>query len=138
MSRGETRLRVLLVENSSVLVKRMIERIEADAHATVVGIAATAASAIDQLERLRPDALILDVALNAGTGFDVLRALRRQAGGAVPVAVMFSNYSSPPYRDAAKRLGAAHFFDKSDEFVRLIDFVRSLGARHGTRNESEG
>jgi len=138
MSRGDTRLRVLLVENSSALVKRLVERIEADAHATVVGIAATAAAAIDQLERLRPDAMILDVALNAGTGFDVLRALRRQTGGAAPVTVMFSHYSSPPYRDAAKRLGVAHFFDKSDDFVQLIDLVRSLGARNGTRNGSEG
>src|SRR4249919_410932 len=105
MDERDTRLRVFVVEDSSVLVKRIIEWFETDSRVQVVGTAATATVAIAEIQRLSPDVAIIDVALAAGTGFDVLRALRQGADAARPVTVMFTNHSSPPYRNAAMQLG---------------------------------
>jgi DNA-binding NarL/FixJ family response regulator len=138
VSERSDRLRVLVVENSKVLVGRLIERLEAVANVIVVGIADAAATAIEQIDRLRPDVLIVDIALASGTGFDVLRALRRRGGSDSPTAIMFTNHSSPPYRDAAARLGAAHFFDKNHDFVRLVELIRSFAERRGARSGFEG
>ena len=138
MNERSARLRVLVVEDSKVLVGRIVERLEAIANVAVVGIADAAANAIEQIDRLRPDVLIVDIALASGTGFDVLRALRRRGGSDTPTAIMFTNHSSPPYRDAAARLGAAHFFDKNSDFVRLVELIHSFAERRGRRNGFEG
>jgi len=138
MNERGTRLRVFVVEDSTVLIKRIIEWFEADPLVEVVGTAATAPAAIAQIERLQPDAAIIDVALAAGTGFDVLRALLRVPEPARPTAVMFTNHSSPPYRSAAMQLGAKHFFDKTSDFVRMVEVVRTLADSRGSRHGSPG
>jgi DNA-binding NarL/FixJ family response regulator len=61
--------------------------------------------------------VILDIHLAEGTGFDVLRQLkRRNVGTAVFV---LTNYASDAYRATAEQLGARAMFDKSTEFERL-------------------
>ena len=139
MQWNDPRLRVLLVENSQVLAKRIIERLEADARIEVAATIDNAPAAIEALRRLKPDAVIVDVALAAhSNGFDVLRAIAHDATGQAPVAIVFTNHSSRPYRDAALRLGAAHFFDKSNDFVRMVSEVERLADLRGTGAGSEG
>jgi len=138
MNDRDTRLRVFVVEDSSVLVKRIIEWFESDSRVEVIGTAATATAAIAEIQRLSPDAAIIDVALAAGTGFDVLRALRSVPDTARPTTVMFTNHSSPPYRNAAMQLGANHFFDKTSDFMRMVEVVRTLADSCGHRNGSQG
>jgi len=121
-----------------VLVKRIIEWFEADSRVHVIGTAATATVAIAEIQRLSPDVVIVDVALAAGTGFDVLRVLQRLPDATRPVSVMLTNHSSPPYRNAATQLGARHFFDKTGDFMRMVETVRGLAGEHGHRNGSEG
>lgn len=138
MNERDTRLRVFVVEDSRVLVKRIIEWFESDSRVEVIGTAATATVAISEIQRLSPDAVIIDVALAAGTGFDVLRTLQRVPDTGRPTTVMFTNHSSPPYRNAAMQLGANHFFDKTSDFMRMVEVVRALADGLGSRNGSEG
>lgn len=138
MNRHDARLRVFLVEDSRVLTRRLVEDLEADSRVAVVGTADNAGRAIEQIEDLSPDLLVIDIALASGTGFDVLRSLPRQAGEVTPTAMMFSNHSSKPYRDAARQFGAADFFDKSNDFVLLVEAVHALAEHRGVRCGSEG
>jgi DNA-binding NarL/FixJ family response regulator len=138
MNERDNRLRVFVVEDSKVLVKRIVEWFESDPSLQVVGTADAAAEAIEKIEKLHPDAVIVDVALTSGTGFDVLRAMRRSADGAWPTVIMFTNHSTPPYRTAAEQLGVTYFFDKTRDFVRLVDLVRSLAEGRGGGPQSEG
>jgi len=133
------RLRVLLVENSRILAKRIVEWLAADPRIEIAATVDNAPAAIDELQRLKPDAVIIDVALAAhSNGFDVLRAIARAPPGQAPVAIVFTNHSSRPYRDAALRLGAAHFFDKSNDFMRLVAEMGHLAELRALRNGSEG
>jgi DNA-binding NarL/FixJ family response regulator len=139
MEARDKRLRVLIVENSRILAKRIVEWLEADARIEVAATVDSAPAAIEVLQRLKPDAVIVDVALAAHTnGFDVLRAISHGAPAEAPVAIVFTNHSSRPYREAAARLGAAHFFDKSDDFVRMVAEVGRLADRRGMGAGSEG
>lgn len=82
-----------------------------------VGHAAGADEAIHEILDLHPHAVVLDVRLAQGTGFDVLRALREQAP---EIAVyMLSNFATEPYRRLAARLGVAGFFDKTTQFEHV-------------------
>ena len=79
----------------------------------------------DILER-KPDAVVLDLKLDGGSGFDVLREVHERAPG-VDI-YMLSNFSSEPYRRYAERLGALAFFDKSREFERVRDVIAERAA----------
>jgi DNA-binding NarL/FixJ family response regulator len=143
MQERDKRLRVLIVENSRILAKRIVEWLEADANVAVVATVDNAPAAIEEMHRLKPDAVIVDVALAArSNGFDVLRAIARdtktQGKSESPVAIVFTNHSTRPYRDAALRLGAAYFFDKSNDFMGMVAEVSGLAEQRGLHNGSEG
>jgi two-component system chemotaxis response regulator CheB len=134
----EHRLSVFVVEDSEVLRKRLDEWLTANPRVTMVGGAREASTAIAEIQRLSPDVVILDVALARNTsGFDVLRAI---ANGTHPhpTVLVFTNHGTAPYRDAALRLGAAQFYDKNNDFMRMMQEVARLAEFRGTRNGSEG
>jgi len=117
---------VFLVEDSAPVVQRLEEILSTIDGVRTVGSAARADDAIRSVLALRPDAVLCDVGLAQGTGFDVLRALREQAPGVE--VYMLSNFATEPYRRLAARLGARDFFDKSSEFERMRDAVAARAA----------
>jgi len=117
---------VFLVEDSAQVVQRLEELISAIDGVRTVGSAARADEAVRSVLALRPDAVLCDISLAQGSGFDVLRALREQAPEVE--VYMLSNFASGPYRRLAERLGARDFFDKSTEFERMRDAVAARAA----------
>jgi DNA-binding NarL/FixJ family response regulator len=97
----------------------------------VLGHAAEADGAIRDILASAPDVVLLDIALAAGSGFDVLRAVRPQA----PQIdfYLLSNFSAFPYRQLAQTLGARGFFDKSTEFERVREVIAERAARPAPR-----
>ena len=112
-------LKVFLVEDSAILRTRVEEMLSSIPGAHLVGHAADAQSAVQDIVAGRPDAVVLDIQLSAGNGFDVLRAVRQRAPE-IRFYVL-TNFANEAYRQAAERLGASGFFDKTNEFERLRD-----------------
>ncbi len=119
--------KVFLVEDSLAVRERLVALLVA-AGTVVVGEASTARDAIDGILSTRPDAVVLDLSLAQGSGFDVLRVVR----GTAPEIdfYMLSNFSSEPYRRYAQQLGARGFFDKTSEFERVRDEIAKRIATH--------
>ena len=135
----DSRVLVLVVENSRVLARRIVEWLEADERVIVVSVADNASRAIDEHRRLKPDVVVLDIALGGhSNGYDVLRAISIEPESTRPDVIVFTNHSSRPYRDAARRLGVVHFFDKSGDFMRMVQEMGRLAQRRLSRNGSEG
>jgi DNA-binding NarL/FixJ family response regulator len=111
---------VFLVEDAPLLRERLIALI-ASVGAQAVGHADAAQEAIDAILAARPDVVVLDLHLREGSGFDVLRAVRKAA----PAIAFFvlTNHPHAAYRASAERLGARGFFDKSTEFEKLRDVL---------------
>ena len=117
-------LKVFLVEDFPLLRKRLESMLEAVPGAMVVGHAEDAASAIRAILAGPPDAVVLDIQLAKGSGFDVLRALQERAP---QIAVyILTNFTSEAYRATAERLGARGFFDKTNEFERLREALAAV------------
>lgn len=115
-------LRVFVVEDAQIAREHIAALLDAVDGLEVVGYAADAEEAIERILADRPDAVVADVRLMRGTGFDVLRAVR---GNAPEIDVyMLTNLSTPPYREHAARLGARDLFDKSFEFEWLRDALQ--------------
>jgi len=108
------RVKVFLVEDSRILRERLLALLASIPGAVSCGHAAGAAEAIAAIEAAKPDAVVLDIQLASGNGFDVLRAV----GGTTAVYVL-TNFANEAYRRKAESLGARGFFDKSTEVERL-------------------
>ena len=114
------RVRVFVVEDSPAIRER-IEELVVLAGGAAAGHAGGVGCATRAILECRPDIVILDMQLADGTGFDVLRAVRREAP---EIDVYFlSNTAATPYRQLAERLGARGFFDKSREFDRVREVI---------------
>jgi DNA-binding NarL/FixJ family response regulator len=110
-------VKVFLVEDSPLLRDRLQELLQGIPGAETVGHASTARAAIAGIEAAQPDAVVLDVQLEEGTGFDVMRAVRAKC----PQVAFYvlTNFAHEGYRRMAEKLGARGFFDKSKEIGAL-------------------
>ena len=129
-------LRVYLVEDSPIMVRLLRELLQDEAAIEVIGQSATAAVAEAEIVTLAPDVVVVDIALENGTGFDVLRALSARQSESRPVVMVLSNYVTQRYRDEAQRLGAEYFFDKNGEIVELLKTLVAMAQSTTRRNGS--
>jgi two-component system, NarL family, response regulator DevR len=119
-------VKVFLVEDAPLLRERLEAMLAAIPGVRPVGHAAEAEAAIEGILATQADAVVLDIQLAKGSGFDVLRALR---GRAQHVAVyVLTNFASEGYRKAAERLGARGFFDKSND-ISLLRAALAAGVK---------
>lgn len=121
-------LRVFVVEDSAPVRERLEELVASVAGVRCAGSATTADAAISGILDTHPDAVILDLRLAQGSGFDVMRALH----GHLPAVDFFvlSSFAVEPYRRLACKLGAAAFLDKTTQ----LDAVRGLLEREAARH----
>jgi DNA-binding NarL/FixJ family response regulator len=113
---------VLLVEDSELLAERMREVLGQIAGVEVVGTVGDEREAVAMTRSADVHVLILDLQLKQGTGFGVLRAL----GEDRPATIVFTNYALPEYRRWAEQFGVEYFLNKSLDFERLPEVIRSL------------
>ncbi len=118
-------VRVLLVEDSPIVAERVRESIREIPGVCVVDTLDRESSAVDTLARGGIDVVILDLHLNRGTGFGVLRALPR-LDPPRPVIIIFTSYDLPEYRRQAMALGADHFLDKAQDFERIPQLLQTI------------
>jgi DNA-binding NarL/FixJ family response regulator len=123
-------LRVLLVEDSSLIAGRLAELIQRLPDVDLIETVATEEDAISRVAQDHPDALILDLHLRSGSGFGVLRALARNGSDQRPKVVVLTNFSLPEYRREAELYGVAAFLDKSRDYFQLPTLLRDFAREH--------
>jgi len=121
-------LRILLVEDSKVLMERLTEAIKQIPEVELVGTADTEAGALAAVKRDSVDVVILDLHLKQGTGFGVMRALATTPSK--PRIIVLTNYDLPEYKNAAIALGATHFLDKARDYGRLPEVLHEICEAH--------
>lgn len=117
-------MKVFVVEDSNLLRERLVRSISSIRGVKVAGYAETAQDAISQLRSNVPDALILDIRLKEGNGFDVLQAIKQR--GRPPLIIVLTNFAYPQYRKKYMDAGADYFFDKSTEFDQVVPVLTAL------------
>ena len=117
-------MKMLLVEDSTLLREVLFETINNLHNVAVTGTAATQYKAINLLDESSFDILLLDIELAEGNGFEVIRHIQK-AGYPFkqPILIMLTNHAHPHYRQLAKSLGVHYFFDKSMDFDLAIEAI---------------
>ena len=120
-------LRILVVEDSALIRRRLLDTLDALGGFDVLGYAESAAEAMDAISRLHPEVVITDIRLKEGNGIDVVRHLRAHPYHPKPRIYVLTNYAFPEYRRECALIGADDFFDKSTEYERLLTTLRAVG-----------
>jgi DNA-binding NarL/FixJ family response regulator len=124
-------LRVLLVEDSSLLAARLGELIRRLPGVDLIDTVQTESDAVERINAALPDVLILDLHLRAGSGFGVLRSLARDQHTPRPKIVILTNFGLPEYRREAETFGVEAFLDKSRDYFRLPALLRDFAKDRG-------
>jgi two-component system alkaline phosphatase synthesis response regulator PhoP len=125
--------RLLLVEDEPGLVMTLTDRLAAEGYA--VESVRTAPEALATATSGRFDAILLDVMLPGGSGFDVCRELR-QRGTQTPI-LMLTARGQVVDRVVGLKLGADDYLVKPFEMVELLARIEAL-IRRGTRAAEPG
>jgi DNA-binding NarL/FixJ family response regulator len=110
-------MNVFIVEDSEAMRESLRSMLSEFHDVRIVGYAADEAGAIEQIDALLPDVVILDLNLQSGTGVAVLKNVKKRHAG-IKVMVL-TNCNGELYADACKRANADYFFDKSFQFMEV-------------------
>jgi DNA-binding NarL/FixJ family response regulator len=119
-------LRILVVEDSALIRRRLLDTLGALGGFDVLGYAESAAEAVEAISRLHPEIVITDIRLKEGNGIDVVRHVRAHPYDPKPRIYVLTNYALPEYRRQCALIGADDFFDKSTEYERLLTTLRAV------------
>src|SRR5215467_10265610 len=117
-------MRLLIADDSELIVDRLIASLEAIKGVEVVDRAGTVEEASEAVRTLRPDVVILDMRMPGGSGLDVLGSMKKDQVSCV--VIVLTNFANPQYRKKCLASGANFFLDKSTEFDKVGDVLRSL------------
>ncbi|HHH43647.1 MAG TPA: chemotaxis response regulator protein-glutamate methylesterase [Gammaproteobacteria bacterium] len=115
-SRTATKTRVLVVDDSGFFRRRIVEILEADSRLEVIGSAANGKEAIEQVARLKPDVVTMDIEMPVMDGITAVRHI--MAANPLPV-LMFSSLTHEGAQATLDALdaGAVDFLPKRFEDI---------------------
>lgn len=117
-------MKVFIADDSSVVRERLIAMLSNLEEIESIGQAQDVGEAINSIEELKPDAVILDIQMPGGSGIEVLKHIKKEQPATV--VIMLTNYPYSQYRQECMDEGADFFFDKSLEFERVIEVCKGL------------
>jgi len=117
-------MRVLIVDDSQVVCERL-RSVLTEIDKVDVQLANEAAEAdVALLQEDLPDAVILDLVLEDGPAFHLIRDVK-SIDPDIKVIVL-TNYPFKAYRQKCLAKGADYFFDKSSEFDQVVDIIEEM------------
>ena len=124
---GRSNRKIVIVDDDRALRDRLQQVLEADGYA--VSQAPSGLRLLSLLEVDRPDVILLDVAMSWIDGFELCRAMKaNQIYRNIPV-VFISGRSMQSDIDRGMSCGAADYFVKPLDTIRLLDRLHELAPR---------
>lgn len=109
--------RIVIVEDSKVVRRRLEELLASVPGNAVVGTAEGVQEALEVIWRTLPDAVILDLRLKDGSGMSVLEQVKKTHP--TMTVVVLTNHGTDEHRVKALSLGADRFLDKTADFDQI-------------------
>ncbi len=117
----EEPIRVLLVDDSAVFLRSVTSFLEEHKEIAVVGSALGGQQGLARAQALRPDAVLVDLAMPDISGFELIPLLRKILPASAIVAVTLFDTSA--YEEAAMEAGAHAFITKTNLSADLIPAI---------------
>jgi DNA-binding NarL/FixJ family response regulator len=118
---------VLVVDDAANLRELLTLLLESEDDFEVVGTASDGAKAIDVAEQLKPDIVLLDLAMPVLDGMAALPKLRSLLPDAS--IVIFSGFDQGALVEEALKIGADAYLEKGASVTSLVSMLRELRDR---------
>ena len=119
-------IKVVIVDDQALVRDGFRTMLELDGDIDVVGEAADGGSAVDVVQRTRPDLVLMDIRMAGIDGLEATRRLLRKPGG--PKVVVLTTYDADEYVLEAMRAGASGFLLKDLRKGQLVRAVHQAAA----------
>ena len=116
--------KILVVDDTANNVKLLKDLLTMKGYAVVT--ASSGAEGLEQIDKERPDLVLLDVMMPGMNGYDVCRKIRENPGTAILPVVMVTALDPGPERIKGLEAGADDFLTKPINQPELLARVRSL------------
>jgi DNA-binding NarL/FixJ family response regulator len=118
------RIRVLICDDVAMLRELIRYELEEDDGVVVVGEADNGLDGVRLVEELRPDVVVLDLAMPGIDGLEALTLMRAIADP--PAVLVHSGFDAETMRDRVLALGAAAYLEKGGNLREVRDAVREV------------
>lgn len=115
-------MNVFIVEDAAIMLGNLRSILSDIPGVTVIGHASDEAEAIERIDTLLPDFVILDIGLRNGAGIGMLESIKKHHPS-IKVVVL-TGCTDEFYSDRCKRAGADYFFDKTFQLTRVRAALR--------------
>ncbi len=117
-------MKVLLADDSDLILDRLQEMLCVFKGAEIVGSLKNGNDTLNAIKSLKPDLAIIDIKMPGLTGLEVLNEIRKENNKVKFIILTF--YSSDLYKQMAIQLGGDYFFSKVDDFDKVSLVVKDL------------
>jgi len=123
----DSTIRVLIADDQALVRAGFKMILEAEEDVEVVGEAADGGEALDEVRRLRPDVVLMDVRMPDLDGIEATRQLMSDPDASSKV-VMLTTFDMDEYVYEALRAGASGFLLKDVPPEQLVDGIRAVAS----------
>ena len=120
-------IRVLIADDHRLFAEALEAILAAEEGIEVVGRARNGEEAIEQAVALKPDVVLMDIAMPVVDGVEATKQIRKKVRKARVLMLTGSNARADVAR--AREAGAAAYVTKDRIAAQLIDAIAELGAR---------
>jgi len=116
--------KILIVDDEKDWVRMLSTRLQHEGYQ--VGVAFDAIQAVTQTIDLKPDLLLLDLIMPAGSGIGVLENLRENIKAFNIPVIVITGISDKQTKEAAEKLGISGYFVKPVDMDKLIEKLKEV------------
>lgn len=121
---AEKKSRVFLVDDHPIVQQALADMLNHEVNLEVCGTTTSARRALEQIEKLQPDLVILDLVLQGANGIELLKDIRVRYPK--QLVLMLSMHDESVYAFRALRAGAAGYIMKAEATEKLLVAVRQV------------
>jgi DNA-binding NarL/FixJ family response regulator len=117
-------VRILLVDDSPEFLESATRFLSVDPQLEIVGRVSSAAEALEQIRRVHPDLVLMDLAMPEVNGLQATRSIKAHPDA--PCVIILTLYDDPEYRAEAEAAKADGYVAKSAFGVDLLPMIRAM------------
>ena len=119
----DVRIRVVVADDHPVVRGMVRSALQQHPHFEVVGEAENGAEAIEEVKRVRPDVIVLNVTMPLVNGFQAAREIKKQ----IPetAIVILSSHADKHFVEEAKKVGVRAYVPKSKIGQALVSALEA-------------
>ena len=126
--KSTTTITILLAEDHAIVRQGLMALLKADGHFTMIGEAQTGREAVELALKLKPDVILMDIAMPVLNGLEATRQIL--AANPAAKIIVLSAHSDDEYVERMIAVGASGFLEKQSSGEILTKAIKEVAKGH--------